>query len=62
MQTTRTERPQKYIDYKGLCSLLGISKPTAERLVAQGAPHLKVGRLVRFDADAFVSWLEKRTA
>lgn len=49
-----------WIGYRELCAELAISRPTAERLVAGGLPHLKIGRLVRFSLPRVLEYLEQR--
>jgi excisionase family DNA binding protein len=49
-----------WLGYRELCRELAISRPTAERLVAAGMPHLKVGRLVRFSLPRVIAWLEQQ--
>ncbi len=51
-----------WVGYRELCAELAISRPTAERLVAQGMPHLKINKLVRFSLPRVLAWLEARTA
>ena len=51
-----------WVGYKELCEELAISRPTLERLVAQGMPRLKVGRSVRFSLPRVLEWLEAKTA
>jgi excisionase family DNA binding protein len=59
-KSTKGEERPAWVGYPALCRELGISRPTAERLVAQGMPHLKIGRLVRFSMQRVVAWLEQR--
>jgi excisionase family DNA binding protein len=60
-EATRNGGEGGWVGYARLCQELSISRPTAERLVAQGMPHLKVGKLVRFRMPAVLAWLEQRT-
>jgi len=61
LRMNEVEKRGGWLNYRDLCAELSISRPTAERLVAQGLPHLKIGRLVRFSLPRVLAWLEGRT-
>jgi len=43
-----------------LAAIYKIKKPTVRLWTRLGMPHLKCGRLVRFDAQKVLEWLEQR--
>lgn len=43
-----------------LASVLGVSPKTVRRLVARGFPHIRFGRMLRFDSVDVQRWLEAR--
>ena len=46
---------------KDVCMMLGISVRTLRKLVKQGEiPHLRIGRLLRFDPNALKRWIEAK--
>jgi len=53
------EKPN-WLTAQELGQVYKVKTPTVRLWTRQGAPHLKVGRLVRFDAQQVQSWLESR--
>ena len=43
-----------------VASVLGVSLKTMRRLVARGFPHIRFGRVLRFDPVDVQRWLEAR--
>jgi excisionase family DNA binding protein len=43
-----------------VASVLGVSPKTVRRLVARGFPHIRFGRVLRFDPVDVQRWLEAR--
>ena len=53
---------RRYIDIKELSEYLSISKNTIYSWVSQKKiPHIKVGKLVRFELGAVEEWLESHS-
>ena len=50
----------EYLSTKELTELLGISRASVYRRMADGMPYLKVGSLTRFSKRRVISWLEGR--
>jgi excisionase family DNA binding protein len=52
----------KLITYQQVAEMLGMKLGTAYALVSQNRiPHVRLsGRMVRFDQDAIVAWVEKQ--
>jgi excisionase family DNA binding protein len=56
-QTTATT----IIDYRGAARLTGLSPRTIRHLARQRRiPHLRIGRMIRFDATELQAWLADR--
>jgi excisionase family DNA binding protein len=51
---------QKWKDADVVAGFFGIKKPTVRAWTRQGMPHLRCGRLVRYDLLAVQQWLEQR--
>jgi excisionase family DNA binding protein len=45
-----------------LAQIFKIKKPTVRLWTRQGMPHLKCGRLVRFQVEKVCEWLEQKQA
>jgi excisionase family DNA binding protein len=43
-----------------LAKVFKIKKPTVRLWTRKGMPHLRCGRLVRFDAQAVIEWLKQQ--
>ena len=52
----------KYYSVTGLANLLGLCERTVYCHARDGMPHLKVGRIYRFDLDKVLAWLESETS
>ena len=50
----------EYLSTKELTDLLGISRASVYRRMADGMPYLKVGSLTRFPKERVIAWLEGR--
>jgi excisionase family DNA binding protein len=50
----------RYVDMAGLCRELGVSVPTARKMIAEGMPHVHCGEQRRFSIGAIESWLATR--
>ena len=51
---------QIWLTASELAAVFKISKPTVRLWTRTGMPHLRCGRLVRFDAQKVQQWLEQR--
>lgn len=52
----------KLLGVAEVAELLGVSKATVSKLMKEKRmPHMKIGKLVRFDADAVMEWATKFT-
>lgn len=50
----------KLLNVGDVAELLGVSKATVNKLMKDhGMPHLKVGKLVRFNREAVIAWMDK---
>jgi excisionase family DNA binding protein len=50
----------RYVTADELAQFFGIKKPTVRSWTRKGMPHLKCGRLVRFQVEKVREWLEKK--
>jgi excisionase family DNA binding protein len=49
----------KLINVEDVAEILGVSKATVNKMMKErGMPHLKVGKLVRFDRDDVLLWMK----
>ena len=49
----------KLINVEDVAEILGVSKATVNKMMKErGMPHLKVGKLVRFDRDDVLVWMK----
>lgn len=46
---------------KELAGKLNVHENTIDRRVKEGMPHIKVGKVLRFDFDEVIVWLKERT-
>ena len=52
---------QRYGDKNAVAKMIGVSKRTVENLMAQGLPHLALGRRrTRFEMDEVRAWLRQK--
>lgn len=51
---------QRWKDAAELAAHFKIKVPTVRKLMREGLPHLRVGRLVRFDLDRVEQWFDER--
>lgn len=51
---------ENYLTASELAGVFKIKVPTVRAWTRQGMPHLKCGRLVRFQVEKVREWLEKR--
>ena len=50
----------RLLDIEGLAKHLGVTHRHIRRLIAERRiPYVKVGRLIRFDADEITAWLNE---
>ncbi len=58
---TNNENLPQFLTIDELAGQLAITERHVRRLVAEKrVPYLKVGRLIRFDADEIMEWIETR--
>ena len=48
------------VNKRELAKELAISVSMVDKLIAQGLPHLKVGKAVRFEIQEVKNWLKRR--
>jgi excisionase family DNA binding protein len=53
--------PTQWVTPVELANYYRVKVPTVRLWKRDGAPHLKCGRLVRFNVDLVQQWLEQRT-
>jgi hypothetical protein len=49
----------RLLDMKSLCHELGISAPTARKMIDQGCPYVVCGELKKFEIVAVSTWLTR---
>jgi excisionase family DNA binding protein len=56
----RFEMQQTWLTVQEVAAIYRVKVPTIRLWTRNGLPHLKAGRLVRFDAQKVLEWLEKK--
>ncbi len=54
-----TNNVPRLLDMKSLCRELGISAPTARKMIDQGCPFVICGELKKFDLATVTAWLNR---
>lgn len=48
------------LNKKELADFLDISESMVNKLIAKGMPHIKIGKIVRFELEEVLKWLKER--
>ncbi len=48
------------LDKNGIAEVLNISVSMVNKLMAQGMPHIKIGKAVRFEKEPVIEWIKAR--
>lgn len=49
------------VNKKKIAELTDLSVSMIDKLIAQGLPHIKIGKSIRFEPDVVIQWLKERS-